>query len=208
MTMIEYMPWFVAPAEPVYVSYSSNGAEYVKLPLPEIHETTRDLTHDQQKLLSFIPSIGTGDRAKLCNLAGIAPSTLRQWLWKSAQFRNCFYTLSAVELEELADFGQLHALMEVPGVVDRLIEFARQLKPELDSNNHLVWDKAPAMYAQLLAANDKILKMAGVDTNKEKDSKSETTIQFVLNQINSTETSRHIDVGGIAPLTVDYTVGD
>ena len=96
--------------------------------------------------------------------------------------------------------------MEVPGVVDRLIEFARQLKPELDNNNQPIWDKAPAMYAQLLAANDRILKMAGVDTNKEKESKPETTIQFVLNQINSTATDRHVDIGGIAPIEVDYTV--
>lgn len=198
----EQMPWFVAPTEPVYVSYSASGAEFVKLALSEIHETTRHLTHDMQKLLSFIPSVGIGDRTKLCGLAGSAPSTLRQWLWRSTAFRNCFYTLGSVELEELADFGQLHALMEVPGVVDRLIEFARQLKPELDNNNQLVWDKVPAMYAQLLAANDRILKMAGVDTNKEKESKPETTIQFVLNQINATVTDRHVDIGGIAPVDV------
>ena len=165
----EQTPWFRLPDEPVYITISTSGASYVKLPIAHIHETTRHLTHDQQKLLSLIPSMGIGDRKALCNLAGVADSTLRQWLWKSTEFRNCFFTLGEVELQELANFGQLHAVMEIPGVVERLIEFSRQLKPELDGNNNLVWSRSPAMYTALLAANDKLLKMAGMDTNKDKD---------------------------------------
>ncbi len=210
MTMMqipEQTPWFQAPVEAVYITTSVSGASYVKYPLTEIHETTRHLTHDQQKLLALIPSMGIGDRAGLCNMAGTAPSTLRQWLWKSTDFRNCFYTLGEVELKELADFGQLHALMEVPGVVDRLIEFARQLKPDLDIKGNKVWERAPAFYAQLLAANDKLLKMAGVDTNKEKETDTkQTSVQLIINQINGARTERRIDVGGIAPIEVDYTI--
>jgi putative NADH-flavin reductase len=63
------------------------------------------------------------------------------------------------------------------------------------------------MYTALLAANDKLLKMAGMDTNKDKEeSTKQTSVQLIINQINGARTERRVDVGGIAPIEVDYTI--
>jgi len=204
----ELTPWFKLPAPVESAISTTTGAYFIRIPLASIHDVTKTFTHDMQKLISLIPSLGIADRKQLCAEAGIADSTLRGWLYKSPDFRNAFYTLGEVELEQLATFGQLRAVMEVPGVVERLIELSRQLKPVVDPKTGVVtWSKSSALYTAALRASERLLAMAGVDTVKSKEeTKAGDTVQVILQTINNTLTGPRADVGGIAPPVVDSTL--
>lgn len=144
---------------------SRHGAVYKPLTLEEISITSRRFSPSQQRLLALIPEHGD-NKEHLSALAGKSYVTLRNWIQSSEDFRNVFYSLAEMEVKELTDLALLKAKVEAPGAIERVISFARQLRPDKAGK----WDKAPTFYSQALAANLKVLALAGVKDGEDKQS--------------------------------------